>query len=377
MHKALLPLIWIALTGWGNLASASTASTASTCEALRDWPAWTDTQQRMISAQGRVIDHSDPRLITTSEGQSYAMFFALVHNDRELFRRLVQWTQDNLANGDLSSNLPAWLWGRKPDEQWDVLDPNSASDSDLWIAYSLLEAGRLWKERGYTTMGNQLLAQIATREVVDLPGFGPMMLPASIGFVETGYWRLNPSYLPPQLTQRAAIERNKPWHDVNQNTPRFLIETAPKGISPDWISWTDQRRFEPTDERQTIGSYDAIRVYLWIGMLAKDAPQAAQLRSHFERMGEFVNAQGQVAEKIDVATATATSWAGPGFSAALLPLMSGREVQTRLLANVERGLESRMGYYNQMLTLFGHGWFESRYRFNADGRLEPAWVDCR
>ena len=361
----------MALTGWGILANATT------CDAVRSWPAWTDTQQRMISAQGRVIDHSDSRLITTSEGQSYAMFFALVHNDQALFRRLVQWTQDNLADGDLSSNLPAWLWGRKPDGQWGVLDPNSASDSDLWIAYSLLEAGRLWKERGYTVMGNQLLAQMGTREVVDLPGFGSMMLPAPIGFTESEYWRLNPSYLPPQLAQRAAIERSNPWQDVARNTPRFLLDTSPKGISPDWISWTSKKRFEPTDERQTIGSYDAIRVYLWIGMLASDAPQSAKLRAHFERIGELVNDQGQVAEKIDVATAVGSSWAGPGFSAALLPLLKGRAVQARLLANVERGLASKMGYYNQMLTLFGHGWFEGRYQFDADGRLEPAWGHCQ
>ncbi len=371
MRKVLLPLIWMALAGWGTLAGASS------CEQIRSWPAWVDTQQRMLSAQGRIIDHSDPRLITTSEGQSYAMFFALVHNDRELFQRLVQWTQDNLASGDLSSNLPAWLWGRQSDGQWGVLDPNSASDSDLWIAYSLLEAGRLWKERGYTTMGNQLLAQMGAREIFDLPGFGAMMLPAPIGFTEKGYWRLNPSYLPPQLVQRAAIERNHPWQALARDTPRFLIETAPKGISPDWISWTDQKRFEPTDERQTIGSYDAIRVYLWIGMLAKDAPQADKLRAHFARIGDFVNEQGQVAEKISLVNATGSSWAGPGFSAALLPLLQGHALEAQLLANVERGLESKMGYYNQMLTLFGHGWFEQRYRFDADGRLQPAWVDCQ
>ncbi len=38
------------------------------------------------------------------------------------------------AEGDLKQHLPGWLWGKKDDEQWTLLDSNSASDSDLWIA---------------------------------------------------------------------------------------------------------------------------------------------------------------------------------------------------------------------------------------------------
>ena len=36
----------------------------------------------------------------------------------------------------------------------------TASDADLWIAYTLLEAGRLWKERRYTALGT-LIAVLA------------------------------------------------------------------------------------------------------------------------------------------------------------------------------------------------------------------------
>ena len=358
------------LSGWGCLASAST------CEVLRVWPAWVDTQQRMIGAQARMIDDSDPRLITTSEGQSYAMFFALVNNDRALFQRLTQWMQDNLAKGDLSSNLPAWKWGRTDEGQWGVLDANSAADSDLWVAYSLLEAGRLWKEGGYTTMGHQLLALISAREVIDLPGFGLMMIPAPDGFVGSSGWKLNPSYVPLQLVQRAVMARHQPWAQVLENTPQFLIQTSPKGLAPDWMYWTNQKRFDFTKERQTVGSYDAIRVYLWVGMLAGDAPYSAALRSHFAAIGAFVNAQGQVSEKIDVTSAQGDAWAGPGFSAALLPLFKGHALEASLLANTQRGLATKTGYYNQMLTLFGHGWFENRFRFDKDGRLVPAWMEC-
>lgn len=370
MPKSIVWLIVVLCVSWGAVARAST------CSLARDWPAWIETQQRMIDSQGRMIDHSDPRLITTSEGQSYAMFFALVNNDRALFQRLTQWLQDNLAKGDLSSNLPAWQWGRQDDGQWGVLDSNSASDSDLWIAYSLLEAGRLWNERGYLTMGHQLLGQIAAREVMSLPGFGLMMMPAAEGFVGESTWKLNPSYTPLQLLQRAALARHSPWDSVIQNTSNFLIQSSPKGLSPDWIYWTKRERFEKVDEPQGLGSYDAIRVYLWVGMLAAGTPYAAQLRRHFSAIGQFVNAQGMVAEKINVITAQGTGWAGPGFSAALLPLFKGQALEARLLENTQRGLNSTLGYYNQMLTLFGHGWFENRFQFDPQGRLVPAWLGC-
>lgn len=44
--------------------------TAAAC----DWPAWQQFKQHYISEAGRVIDPSNPRKVTTSEGQSYGLF---------------------------------------------------------------------------------------------------------------------------------------------------------------------------------------------------------------------------------------------------------------------------------------------------------------
>lgn len=330
----------------------------------------------MVTYDARVIDHSDPRKITTSEGQSYAMFFALVNHDKALFRDLVLWTETHLAKGDLSSNLPAWLWGRKPDGSWGVLDDNSASDSDLWIAYNLLEAGRLWGEHAYASMGNQLLKLIAEREVTDLPGFGPMMLPAPYGFVQENAWRLNPSYVPPQLVMRAALERPDVWKEVADKVPAFLLQSSPIGIAPDWISWLRSGGFKAQTERDMIGSYDAIRVYLWVGMLDETTPDAASLKQHFRAIGKHVNDQGRVAEKINIETGVSESLGGPGFSAALLPLFNGQPLQTRLIGHLDSTSSTPLGYYNQMLSLFGQGWHDQRYRFDKTGHLIPAWKSC-
>ena len=83
-----------------------------------------------------MIDRSQEDLRTVSEGQSYALFFALVAQDQKAFDAILNWTENNLSAGDMGKQLPAWIWGKKG-ESWGVIDANSASDAHLWIAYAL------------------------------------------------------------------------------------------------------------------------------------------------------------------------------------------------------------------------------------------------
>ena len=75
------------------------------------WDLWEDFKGVGIE-NGRVVDYSDDRAVTTSEGQSYGMFFALVDGDKESFASLLKWTEDNLSSGDITKELPSRFWGR-------------------------------------------------------------------------------------------------------------------------------------------------------------------------------------------------------------------------------------------------------------------------
>lgn len=201
-RRALLGAAGLALA-LPKLAAAAPPSTPApspappaTCHPATDWVAFA---ARHIQADGRVIDFNTPQQQSTSEGQSYGMFFALVHNDRPAFARMLAWTEANLAGGSLAKKLPAWQWGRKPEGGWGVLDPNAASDADLWIAYALMEGGRLWNDAGYRALGRSLLALAVREEVVALPGLGRMLLPWPKSVASGTAWRLNPSYMPLQL----------------------------------------------------------------------------------------------------------------------------------------------------------------------------------
>lgn len=86
---------------------------AAPLRAACTWPAWEKFKQDYISEGGRVIDPSDTRKITTSEGQSYALFFALAANDRKAFDKVLAWTRDNLAGGISTTRSPPGYGGKK------------------------------------------------------------------------------------------------------------------------------------------------------------------------------------------------------------------------------------------------------------------------
>ncbi|KAG1316525.1 hypothetical protein G6F63_016033 [Rhizopus arrhizus] len=61
----------------------------------------------------------------------------------------------------MRQRLPAWLWGREAKGGWQVLDSNPASDSDLWLAYALLEAGARARDRAAAGTGADAAARPA------------------------------------------------------------------------------------------------------------------------------------------------------------------------------------------------------------------------
>lgn len=359
---ATLPLL-----GWCSAQAAPAAR----------WPAWQVLVDSSLSRDGRMIDRSQDDQRSTSEGQSYALFFALVDNDQALFDRILGWTQDNLASGDMGKRLPAWLWGRDDKGSWRVLDSNPASDSDLWLAYSLLEAARLWRRPALQAVAEGMLQQVREREIVQLPQLGPMLLPGPQGFVEDDATRVNPSYMPlPLLRRFAAEDRSGPWQALARNSVKLLQQSSPHGFVPDWAAWKGDR-FVVDPVRGAVGSYDAIRCYTWAGMTASRDPlfrtQLAALSGPLQRL----RSGAPMWEKIDTRSGQGQGEGNYGFRAALLPYLIAQGDSERAqslrasLPSAEQQRADAPAYYAQMLALFGLGWAEGRWRFAADGRLQP------
>jgi endo-1,4-beta-D-glucanase Y len=357
--------------------------------AASSWPFWDHYAAHFVTPQGRVID-PDQNAMTTSEGQSYAMFFSLIAGDGNAFEKLRSWTEENLAQGDLTKNLPAWSWGRKNDGSWGVLDSNSASDSDLWIAYSLIEAGQLWAKPQYSKTGKTLLSQIAKAESAVLPQIGAVLLPGRYGFhPDADHWVLNPSYTPlPLLLAANQAAPDGPWKSMATALRVWLRHASPSGFAMDWVEYTEDKGFSAVSEpgnssKSPRGSYDAIRVYLWAGMTPREAPGSAELLETLAPMSSYVKTHMAPPEIVAPDGTILSTNAPPGFSAAMVPFLlslGDKETAAMQLRNVNAqfdpstqllGTPSR--YYDQNLALFALGWREQRFRFAPDGTLRVQW----
>jgi endo-1,4-beta-D-glucanase Y len=351
------------------------------------WPLWESYNRYVVDDQGRVIDRS-AQDHTTSEGQAYAMFFALVADDRSRFDKLLSWTEINLAGGDLTLHLPAWSWGRSPDGSWKVLDPNPASDADLWVAYSLLEAGRLWHEPRYEKLGTIVAIRIAQLEVAYVPGLGTTLLSGPVGFhPNDSTWVLNPSYMPPFILARLSDAMPLgPWGAVLNSLQPILAQGSGDGFAMDWVTAGTGVRPSPPpgkEDAASVGSYEAIRVYLWLGISNPNTPRVSELLAAVSGMAVYMKSHATPPEVVDASGRVLGLNAPPGFSAAMVPYLQSVGMRAQARAQMDRLATTRnpaMGlygrtpvYYDQNLALFSTGWVEQRYRFDPDGRLKVKW----
>ncbi|WP_129774989.1 glycosyl hydrolase family 8 [Peristeroidobacter soli] len=288
------------------------------------WPAWQRFKLLYLSHDGRIIDASSEAQITTSEGQSSALFFALVGNDREAFDRILRWTHNNLSGSQLERLLPARRWGRDHDGAWRVLDSHSATDANLWIAYTLGEASRLWNEQRYASLGADIAENILRQEG----------------------GRLNPRDLPLVVIRGLQRQTKDPlWTEIERFAEQVILGSTLDGFE-----------------------YDTIRIYLWAGMLPASDPTRDKLLDALKPALEDVAKRAAPLETVGP----------PGGSAALLPMLANARMTATLQLHRQRAadgsLQDNQSHYSDALALFGLGWLEQRYRFNRSGVLTVRWT---
>jgi endoglucanase len=348
-------------------------------EQCDDWAQWEDFKTHFITPNGRVIDLGSEQNITTSEGQSYALFFALVGNDKTTFDTLLNWTENNLSEGDLSTRLPAWKWGEDKNKEGAILDSNPASDSDLWIAYSLSQAAKLWGERRYSVLANVLAKRIIREETAYIPDLGVTLLPGPTGFeFDNNRYKLNPSYSPLFIYQQfSELYPHSPWQALHQNSAKVIFESSKQGVTPDWLYFDTSKGVNFDKTVTDIGNYNAIRNYLWAGMMAADAPYKIELIKLFTPFINKVEKLGYVPLNTYALSGKVDGKGKMGFNAALLPLLANDSNSTAVnlikqaLAN--NTTFKQTNYYESVLYLFGTSAFEQRFTIDAKGTLLPSW----
>jgi endoglucanase len=262
------------------------------------------------------------------------------------------------------------------------------------MAYTLIEAGRLWNNPAYSSLGLRMAALIAKSEVSNLPGFGPMLIPGPSGFQHGNSWTLNPSYVPVFLFQRLAqADPGGPWAQIARGIPRLLEQSARHGFAMDWVDYVPGDGFYPTARQSTGasakdadgpgGSYDAIRVYLWAGMANGEGKLRGELLGAVPGMSAYLANHDAPPEKVSDQGIPLAQDGPVGFSAALLPYLrsfgesrsSGQQIiRMNALRDSASGLYGKdLSYYDQNLALFGTGFLDSRFSFGPSGELKVEW----
>jgi endoglucanase len=344
------------------------------CSSL-NWDDWTNFKAVFEDSGGRIVDPSDPNeLYTTSEGQSYAMFFALVAGDQSTFNQLVSWTDKNMTNGHFGQALPGWKWGHRSDGTWGLFDTNSASDADLWMTYSLLEAGRLWHNDEWTKLGQQLGKTVLDKETVITP-VGRILLPGRVGFqLGSNQWRLNPSYWPMQILHYLKDNGADPrWSELLKGTRNINQAISVWSGAPDWFIYDVKKGVQRDTQGLSLGSYNAIRVYLWSGMLDKHSSDYSFYWKQFRPIYVRVASISSIPEEIDVASGGFSENGPFGFLAAFYPGLLNIEPTSQSdqqYTAIKDQMKQSHSYYSQVLSLFSMGWAEHRFLFNQQGMLK-------
>ena len=152
------------------------------------------------------------------------------------------------------------------------------------------------------------------------------------------------------------------------------------GIHP---SVTPDQRATGAKDAVPIGSYDAIRVYLWLGIADPLTPGLQPMLTALPGMASGLRRNPVPPLVVDNAGKVLNPDGTAGFSAAVLPFLEALHLNAQ--ANIQRdrlvatrdassGLYGRgAAYYDQNLALFATGWAEQQYRFERDGKLKVKW----
>jgi endoglucanase len=238
---------------------------------------WQEFRRRFMTADGRVVDSGNSN-VSHTEGQGWALLFAVAHGDAAGFHQILDWTNRNLRRPE--DALHAWRW--RPGAVPAVEDPNNATDGDLYIAWALALAAERWRDRRLKSAA-EAIAHDLLRLLLREAGGAMVLLPGLQGFEEPARLLLNPSYLAfPAYAAMARLVPDQRWTRLTTDG-LALLRRARFGrwsLPPDWLAIDRRSGALALPERWPPRfSFDAIRVPLllaWGGHGTEPALAAAR-----------------------------------------------------------------------------------------------------
>lgn len=325
--------------------------------ALTAGPAWAATEwdvfkSRYLHRDGRIVDTGNGG-VSHTEGQGWGLLFAETFDDQAAFGSILDWTTRTLRRkGDA---LHSW---RYVPGASGVLDPNNATDGDLFIAMALSRAARRWSRPEYAAMA-AAITQDMIRLLVRSAGPRLVLLPGLNGFETEQTYTLNPSYYAfPAFRELAARTRDPIWADL-QRDGLALMRDGRFGrwqLPPDWLQVSRKDgSLAPAGAWPPRFSYDAIRVPLYLAW-ARQTPVLVE--SGFRAY--WTQNLARLPAWVDVTTGAMAPYAAPPGMLAVGIVSGAPSTVTDLPADFP-SIGSAPDYYSAALTMLARiGWQESR-----------------
>lgn len=304
---------------------------------------WWQFRNRFMAPDGRIIDTGN-RNISHSEGQGWGMLVALAADDRASFERIWGWTRHTLNRP--RDALHAWRF--RPQAASPVEDINNATDGDLFLAWALLEAGRIWGVGAHTDAG-QAIGRDILRLLVRPAGGMALLLPGARGFERRDHIIVNPSYYCfPALRILAAGVPDPAWLRVAGDGLSLLraARFGRWGLPPDWLAVNKQdRRLTLPSNWAPRFSYDAVRVPLYLGWAGLGQEPAVRAAADFWAD----SSHRQIPAWTDLSSNAVSPYtASPGIAA--VAGFAAQMARRPLPANDIRAADSMPDYYSGALS---------------------------
>ncbi|TRX03589.1 glycosyl hydrolase family 8 [Candidatus Methylobacter oryzae] len=310
---------------------------------------WKYFKEHFISGDGRVID-SFQNDMSHSEGQGYGMLLAVKFEDRPLFDKLRQWTANNLQVR--RDSLSAWGWGKRPNEEWTVIDYNNATDGDVLIAYALIQAGQKWNEKTYIKHASVIIKSLRTHLAVKLND-RTFLLSGYYGFSDAKGLVLNPAYQILSAYQAfAKVDEGQFWEKIYKDAQYLLVEAGRNSVSlpADWALAEPSGNIKIYSAKSTRFGYEAIRVLLYSAWAKLPQPDGVKnVLDYYQKHGRIPVWFDLTKE--DIANETASAGFYAVFACAAEQLGDG-SLAARLYEDAKQRLRNEANdYYSHALYL--------------------------
>jgi len=225
--------------------------------------AWENYKHKFIQEDGRVVDYYN-NAITHTEAIGYTLYFSYKLNDTKTFTKVYSWYKNNIKKNRY--NLPGWKWGQNQNKEWGMLDLTSATDSNLWIAYSLMLMNEKKPNEMYAFDAQELLKAVKKHQIVTLNA-RTYLLPWEKQLNNNQNIKLNPSYFIFEIFEYLAKKENDQiWSNLIRSSKQLLKEArfSSLELNSDWFIYNIKERKQAPLKKDILFGYDAIRIPLHI-----------------------------------------------------------------------------------------------------------------